>query len=338
MTRSSDRLKTLLRERLTDYEESGVIEALSSSDGGEVATISRSDLPPELVSAIADRLGLIELLGFRGTCKEWHSASSTASAQIESSPNHNPWFLLYGENSECVLYNESDKKKYTISIPELDGATCLASDEGWLLLFKKGSIFFFCPFSGAKIDLPQFPHSELSNHVAAFSSPPTSHECIVSVINRRDKLKLELNVVHRGDNTWTKHEQNDPLDYSDNVTCATYHEGHFYYLDNKDGLLTFSVSDKTWMLYRIIEDDSDSNADRLHFGFRRSYFGKTDVKKGLELEDNVSISTCGTRSSNRLFINNESVKASKEPESRHLKGIWIQPRFHQIPPNQSWLL
>ncbi|KAK9281501.1 hypothetical protein L1049_004404 [Liquidambar formosana] len=188
---------------------------------GKVATIRDwSDIPSDILSSIGDRLGLIELLSFRSACKDWRSSSSSASACIESFPNHKPWFLLYGENSQCLLYNQSNER-YTMDIPELQGgATCIASKHGWLLLFQEGMIFFFCPFSRAKIGLPQFPCSELSDHVAAFSSPPTSEDCIVSVIHRIDDHKLEVNVIHRGDNTWTNHTMNFSQQVVDTITCA----------------------------------------------------------------------------------------------------------------------
>ncbi|KAF5731490.1 hypothetical protein HS088_TW18G00168 [Tripterygium wilfordii] len=80
-----------------------------------------SDLPYELLSGIADRLGLIEHLCFRGVCKDWNSASETASAEIESLPDHEPWFLLYGgsESSQCHLVTESGKncKNELLTVP-----------------------------------------------------------------------------------------------------------------------------------------------------------------------------------------------------------------------------
>ncbi|CAB4291754.1 unnamed protein product [Prunus armeniaca] len=151
-----------------------------------------SDLPSDLASNIAERLGPIELLSFQSVCKAWNSASSTASAKIESTPDFEPWFLLYAEDSDhnCQLVTESGKK-FSVRLPELDGTTCLASNQGWLLLFKKrglegeavgnccgaSSLFFFRPFSETKIDLPGCPFLELSDHVAAFSCVPTSRDC-----------------------------------------------------------------------------------------------------------------------------------------------------------------
>ena len=102
------------------------------------------DLPYQLLSLIADGLGLIDLLSLRAVCKDWRSASSEASAKVESMCPH-PWLLMYGEGSHCSLLTH-EHKLYTLNIPELVGATCLW---GWLLPFKQGSMFFFCPFSGA---------------------------------------------------------------------------------------------------------------------------------------------------------------------------------------------
>ncbi|CAL5357569.1 unnamed protein product [Camellia sinensis] len=301
-----------------------------------------SDLPRDLLSPIANRLGLIELLGFRGACKDWKAASSTASAKTESSSDHRPWFILYGENSECILYDQLDKKKYTINVPELDGATCLASNQGWLLLSREGSIFFFCPFSRARIELPSFPHSDLSGHNAALSAPPTSENCVVCVINRHDHLIVELNVLRRGEQTWTKVNYDCPENVLGVVTGTTYHEGTFYFLDNRSKLLTYAVKKKKWVLYTIVDSSSASTNDCLPFAYRTNYFRNWDMKRCLELGEDVSVSTCGTgvRSFGGeydMVINNESIAAvSKEIESpRQLKGIWIESRFLQIPPNQS---
>lgn len=66
------------------------------SSVGQDVTRPWADLPPELLSIIAEKLGLIELLSFRGVCKAWRISSSTASAETESANNLEPSFLAYG--------------------------------------------------------------------------------------------------------------------------------------------------------------------------------------------------------------------------------------------------
>lgn len=154
-----------------------------------------SDLPPELLSIIAERLERIEFLSFRSVCKAWNSACCTISAQIESTPNYEPWFLLYGDGEDCPLVIERGRK-FTMRLPELVGTTCLASNQGWLLVSKqrgdkrRSSMFFFRPFSKTKIDLPDFPTKVLRDYVAAFSCPPTSQDCTVCVINQSRSMNL----------------------------------------------------------------------------------------------------------------------------------------------------
>ncbi|XP_021811043.1 F-box protein At3g56470-like [Prunus avium] len=316
-------------------------------------------LPPELLSKIADGLSLIDLLSFRSVCKAWNSASSTASAQNESS--YEPWFLLYEEHSDqCQLLICESGKTYTISnIPELKGATCLASNQGWLLLFKPscGSIFFFCPFSRAKIDLPKLPASQLCEHVAAFSSPPTCQDCIVSVISRINDLELELNVLHRGGNEWIRHQRNFTPWPVNRIECGAFHNGEFYFFAcGGDRLIQVAVtaaSNLQWQCFSILpvsavsapppaEDEIVSLRDEM------GYLDKKNVKQQLGMGRDVSISTCGTQirvldGQDRVVFNeNGSIvsaeqSSSSKTKSPDFKGIWIHPIFCQISPiHQSW--
>ncbi|KAH7837149.1 hypothetical protein Vadar_010210 [Vaccinium darrowii] len=306
-----------------------------------VETRPWSDLPQELLSPVANRLGIIELLGFRDTCKDWRSASSTASAEIESSRHRKPWFLLYAEgNQECKLNNVSEKIRYSINIPELEESACLASIHGWLLLFNKGAIFFFCPLTRAKMELPDFPYLEISDHVATFSAPPTSKKCIVCVISRKSELKVELNFLKRGELKWEKVDYACTRESVNIVSGATFHEECFYFLDKENKLLTYSFGNKKWGLYRIVESKA-SDIDQLPFDCKKQHLKSNGILKDwLNLVEDASISTCGTLVETNYgvaLVYNESIEASKEEgEIRKLKGIWIHPRFHQVPPNQNW--
>ncbi|XWS76488.1 hypothetical protein CRYUN_Cryun01aG0180700 [Craigia yunnanensis] len=292
-----------------------------------------TDLPSDLLPSIADRLGLIELLCFRGVCKDWNSASSTASAEIEALPNREPWFLLYGgNNSQCTLVAESGRR-YSISIPELDGATCLASSQGWLLLFREGSMFFFCPFSRAKIDLPgQFPHTVISDQVAIFSSPPTSQDCVVCIISKSNETELELYVIHRGATAWSKHE----FEASPNkIECAAYHNGVFYFFDNTDWRIDFSIENRRLSMgkVRFVEPTKEKC---LPFTFSTDY-EKNNMKKRLGFGEGFPLSICGTTASYHSFdrmVPYENPGNAEEPGCHRLKGVWFQPRFHQIDQKQ----
>ncbi|XP_061342428.1 F-box protein At4g00893-like [Gastrolobium bilobum] len=292
-----------------------------------------SNLPEDLLIRIADGLGLIDFLCFRGVCKDWHNASSKAKHKCSGA---DPWFLLYddGEGSQCSLLSNQDKI-YTINIPELDGATCLASNEGWLLVFRHGSMFFFCPFSRAKIELPSCPFTELSNHVAAFSSVPTSQDCIVVVISRINDHELKLYLLCRGNSIWAKHNFPCGILVLDKITCVVFGAWEFQFLDEWESLVAFHsakpLKGNRYLVFLPMGELSHKiHIDRM-----------MDAKSKLGLEANVSISTCGklmTDSSGQccIAIQGENVHATTESESRHLKGVWIQPSYLNIPPDQSW--
>ncbi|KAF5462556.1 hypothetical protein F2P56_018553 [Juglans regia] len=309
----------------------------------EVVTRPWSDLPAELLSPIADQLRLIELLSFRGVCKDWKAAASTASAKIEGSPHSEPWLLLYGENSQCHLYDES-RKRYTMSIPRLDGATCIASNQGWLLMFVEGSMFFYCPFSDAKIEIPKFPHSILSSHAAAFSSAPTTPECIVAVMHRDTESVLELNVLRRGANTWNKRKLISTRPNLGVLGSATYRDGTFHFWDKINGLLAFSVKDESIVKYTVVvRNELSKNTAALPYIpyiHEKTRFEGNDMRKKVGLGKEVSVSVCGTTVKHDYgadkIIFSEDIDAAEESESHHLKGVWIQPRFFNISPNQSW--
>ncbi|XP_027338150.1 F-box/kelch-repeat protein At1g57790-like [Abrus precatorius] len=302
-----------------------------------------SNLPYDLLSRIARDLELIDFLSFRGVCRDWNIASSKTSPQ-DKSRESDLWFLTYGggEGSQCSLLNNGDKV-YSISIPELEGATCLASYDGWLLLFCQGSMFFFCPFSRAKIELPNCPFTELTNHVAAFSSAPTSQDCTVAVISRSHERDLELFVLCRGDNEWGKHTYHS--DVLETIRAAIFYEEKFHFLDGFDILLTFDAAKtKEWNTYRIVTKPRASTVGVLNYRVRKDYFGKKDIKRKLGLEEDVSISICGTQAPSercgyKEIIQSESIEATAEAtaasQSRDLKGIWIRPRYH-VHPDQKW--
>lgn len=306
-----------------------------------MATRQWADLPSELISLIAERLGIIDLFSLSMVCKGWNSAASTPSSQISaqiiSSPNHALWFLLYGKNSQCFLVSETDKK-YKISIPEMNGATCIASKDGWLLLHRDDSMFFFCPFSVSKIDLPKFHKSEQCSLVATFSAPPTSVDCVVAVVCQNES-GVELHLLSRGAKEWTTHTCTHHRGLIKTIKGAAFADKTFHFYDDEDRFVTFTPEDGKWKYYQIIFGSREDHPDTgtLTFHLWRDSFKRYSMNKRLGLAEDVSVSTCGTvvpdgRHGKILF--NESV--SQQSKSRGLKGVWIEPRSSQIPPDMSW--
>ncbi|XP_039008739.1 F-box/kelch-repeat protein At1g57790-like [Hibiscus syriacus] len=284
-----------------------------------------TDLP--LLPSIADRLALIELIRFRAVCKDWRAASSDTLDKVEAILDTEPWFILYGDdNSTCSLVTENSTKKYTIDVPELNGTICLASSQGWLLLFCEGLVFFLCVLSRAKVDIPAtFPHSEISNHIAFFSAPPTSNNCIVGVL-RQTETETELYMIRRGATTWTKHKL-APL-IRRNIKHVSYHEGEIYFIDDRYLMVFLEIENSRFYHWRVNYSDSEMGSR-----FRRE--GEKKLTELLALDDMSQVSICGTYVPFDNFRWNKTVRYQNSRVCKK-QGAWFQPRFHQITQKQSW--
>ncbi|XP_077219443.1 F-box protein At1g49360-like [Tasmannia lanceolata] len=179
------------------------------------------DLPIEIGALIAARLHLIEFHVFRSICNQWRLAASLNSSSLPQS--FKPWILFYGED-KCFLYNLESPKSYLMQIPELKGADCIASEGGWLLVHLDRHLFFFNIFSRAKIYLPEIPGFKLSGHVATFSSPPTSKDCIVFVVVNHittPTRTIEINMCRRGSRDWETNTYPSDLSFEP-ITIVKY--------------------------------------------------------------------------------------------------------------------
>ncbi|KAF3431999.1 hypothetical protein FNV43_RR26736 [Rhamnella rubrinervis] len=240
-----------------------------------------SHLPHDLLLQIAKRLGLIDLLRFRVVCKDFLHASSTATGENEVESL--PWFLAYGRRScECTVISytrgSTSTKIHTLNLPQLQGgAICLGSNQGWLLVFQRGSMFFFCPFSKAKIDLPDFPCTKLKTyHTAAFSCPPWSQDCIVIVITRIDNGHIGLYLLNGGynnnnNNNWISYKFNLEKSQLHNIEGGAYYYGEtFYFFDSRGKGISYSPTEQLLKPYLnkirrvIISSKDDQRVVEIH--------------------------------------------------------------------------
>lgn len=83
--------------------------------------------------------------------------------------------------------------------------------------------------------------------MAAFSDPPTSQECVVSVIHLHMYL-LKLNALIQGAYEWTKYKYGHQQVIGE-ITSASYHAGLFLYCHGKHWVVTFSLKSKAWKSY-----------------------------------------------------------------------------------------
>ncbi|KAK1299045.1 hypothetical protein QJS10_CPB14g00708 [Acorus calamus] len=115
-----------------------------------------SDLCPDVLDLISDHLPLHDRLRLRAVCTAWRSA-------LPPFPASNPWLLLYALNpttttTTCILYSSSSPKPWPLNLPELcEGSTCLAHNQGLLLVRHSMRLFLLDPFTGASLPLPDIP-------------------------------------------------------------------------------------------------------------------------------------------------------------------------------------
>ncbi|XP_028057732.1 F-box protein At4g12382-like isoform X2 [Camellia sinensis] len=119
-----------------------------------------SDLPADLLLLILRHLNFLDHLSFFGVCKSWRWALEQCT--LENQLPAQPYWVISRKMSTSTdiiwhFGDSSTRRSYTINVPELSQARCLVSKHGWLLLFSSepiSSLFFFNPFSRARIDLP----------------------------------------------------------------------------------------------------------------------------------------------------------------------------------------
>lgn len=309
-----------------------------------------ADLPTDILSNIADRLPIIEFLSFRGTCKDFRRASYNASAENES--RNTPWLILRKPNDNAsgtyLFYNHNRSKPYVIDFPDLIDCIFLASYQGWLLVFKKGgSVFFFSPFSRAKIDLPDFPYKQIRHNATAFSELPTSPHCIVSI-----RTPNEVLVISKGQTAWTRHKVLKTICHSwpatTRMSCAGFdHKTQaFYYLHNLKHALKYSVKDNKVYPHPVDDIVKDIHGlpfrfveDPLHEAYkcRKRYFETSDP---FQLKDGEHLNLCGCTLDNLLPDSHQQLLfpsefANQRPRDERW-GVWIQPRFFVAHPHHHW--
>ncbi|XP_077221182.1 F-box protein At1g49360-like [Tasmannia lanceolata] len=315
-----------------------------------------SDLPTDITALIAARLHLFEFQAFRSVCKQWRLGSSSTSSSIPQTQF--PWIMFYGydECSNCSLYDFATDKFYFMQIPELKGAHCIASEQGWLLAHLDGHLFFFNIFSRAKIDLPDIKGFELSNHVATFSSPPTSKDCIVFVVINRTTPTTnarEINLCRHGSRVWERHIcLSGPLFKT--ITCVKYIAKFevLYAFDSRQMLTTYNPSNMTSHHHLTVV--TTVNITLSQKGFLRGVIHRNScIKEWLDKsgeETKIWISFCGSSvlwEKKTVFIPNEEVvyvhgrdddTNDENKQKYHLNAVLVEPRFISLTENHSWFV
>ncbi|CAA7057918.1 unnamed protein product [Microthlaspi erraticum] len=111
-----------------------------------------SNLPPDMLGSIFQRLSLADFHRAKTVCWNWNSSSRlTLSRKRES-----PWLILFPHDSYdvCMLYNPDEDRVYRTN-KDLSGTRFLANYGNWLLILDSTSnLYMIDLFSENRIDLP----------------------------------------------------------------------------------------------------------------------------------------------------------------------------------------
>ncbi|OMO83563.1 hypothetical protein CCACVL1_11345, partial [Corchorus capsularis] len=255
-------------------------------------------LPKDVMRIILSYLSVVDYIKFRIVCKCWRLAFNACLASYdiisqEHPARELPWFLvLKNVKPEAEEYSpfypilstagewgnlSSPRIRSKTAIPELCGTRILLSKFGWLLLFDelRREIYFFNPFSKAKIVLPFMHVAKLLWARFDISCPPTSPDCMVLAASctepvlpvylrelcRQQRLPaigiehvgLRIDLCRRGSSTWSSYTQLKGV--HTRVTNSVFVNGIWYLFHSGAQLSRFDVSNGT--LHRVRVEDFD---------------------------------------------------------------------------------
>ncbi|KAG5537396.1 hypothetical protein RHGRI_024734 [Rhododendron griersonianum] len=252
----------LLEQKTPELEETSVDEQIRDW----------STLPIELLSLISSSLFPDDFGRFCCVCKKWKLVPSLPVPRPTQCPiPQSQWLMLYRGCSKMELNFSHPlyKDTYRMDIPELSGALLRCSKDGWLLMSRgKHSVFFFNPFTKAKIDLPDLPHNYYFNAIS-FSRAPTSSDCMVfGIYASFDRVKFS--VISRGEEKWTGDQLEGEQDFHHSPTNPVFYNELVYCLGEDGTLGVFNPKDFSW---KAVQNPEKSR----HFLFE-SYLMECDGK------------------------------------------------------------
>ncbi|CAK9179175.1 unnamed protein product [Ilex paraguariensis] len=204
-----------------------------------------SDLPVELLELIISRLTLMENIRASAACKRWLSVA--ISVRVVNKP---PWIMFFPKFGDLFeFYDPSQRKTYSLALPELLGSRVCYTKDGWLLLYKPRTqrMLFFSPYTRELIKLPRF---ELTHQIVAFSSGPTSPGCIVFTVKHISPTVVAISTCHPGATEWTTINYHNRLPFVSSIwNKLVFCNGLFYCLSLTGWLGVYNPQDSTWNIH-----------------------------------------------------------------------------------------
>ncbi|TXG65848.1 hypothetical protein EZV62_007123 [Acer yangbiense] len=195
-----------------------------------------SDLPPEILNLIVERLYYNDQVRVREVCKSWRSNIYYDGKYADKLP----WIIGYKGNTlteinQFYLYEPSQKQRYRVKTKIPSAYAILhASKFGWLLFSEIAQVFsysrtffFYCPFINEIIRLPELDMNHGCQFQATFSTAPSSSDCVVFVFNScSDPSRIRVSTCSPVDTAWSSLLFNG--DYGLQIKKVAYAKGVFH--------------------------------------------------------------------------------------------------------------
>ncbi|KAF8395792.1 hypothetical protein HHK36_019743 [Tetracentron sinense] len=212
-----------------------------------------SEVPNDLLKLITRHLLLADYMQFSLVCKTWRLAALPTkwnNALIESSTQCSWLMSIQTEMGKCSFFDPTSSMTYFMDVPDLSGATICFSKDGWLLISQGlHSVFFFNPFTKARIELPDLNTNYFFKGIS-FSSSPTSPDCVVFGINNNFPEWIEIGVCRRGDKSWTVFNLRSNLHFLTSFNNPVFYNGSFYCLGQEGNLGVFDPNEGQFTILR----------------------------------------------------------------------------------------
>ncbi|KVI12031.1 F-box domain, cyclin-like protein [Cynara cardunculus var. scolymus] len=206
-----------------------------------------SVLPVELLELIISRLTLKDNIRTSAVCKRWLSVALSVRKV-----NKPPWLMYFPKLGHLFeFYDPSQRKTYSVELPELHGCRICYNKDGWLLLYKPRTqrVLFFNPFTREMIKLPRF---EMTYQIVAFSTSPKSPNCILFTVKHVSPTVVAISTCHPGAAEWTTVNYHNRLPFVSSIwNKLVFCNGLFYCLSLTGWLGVYDPQEHTWSI-RIV--------------------------------------------------------------------------------------
>ncbi|KAL3511935.1 hypothetical protein ACH5RR_024652 [Cinchona calisaya] len=207
-----------------------------------------TDIPEDLLETILSSLYLKDVQRFHLVCKTWQSVADPKFHHPLRYPVvESQWLVqkIYDED-KCKFFHPLYGDRYCVDIPELRDAYIRYSKDGWLFMSRDDyEIFFYNPFSNAKIELPDLP-SRCFFRGVTFTSTPTSYGCMVFGFSASFEDSVTIFTIKCGDEDWIEKEFENNLPIFPSHCNPIFHNEKFYILGKNGNIGVYDPKDEHW--------------------------------------------------------------------------------------------